>query len=386
MSPTASTSLAALLTVVTVTPVMEAAAGDHFHIHAGHVDFSFCRQGGEWQIGVVWEIGGEPVLASPADGPLRLPEQSIVVVEDRPFEEGARIRRPTDPRWAFTGVAAGEPLWHLPQGSWPGAWTGFRICADGCGSYFEADPRIRAEGAWRRLMLRSVRYMGRGTGHFSLWSNGPTGDPTVWMTTTDGLSTSDVYFVGAGGHAHPNMGFSSLGLYAVTFAVACGPAASSEPSPDTTFYFAVGTYWEWLSKSFPASCWFQPGQMGSDDDPDKDGVPNVLEFALGMHPRNPDLSPTTGDGFGGTPLLEATAAGLHWSFPMRDPASNPQVRVEIRSTSDPAEPTWPDVLSPRLTPGRPGWYAASCNVPFAAGSRRFLRMEATLLSSISYQE
>ena len=271
MKPVRHCALAGLFLALLHAAAPGGRAGERFHLHAGHVDFSFCRVDGQWQAGVVWEVDGEAIPARPAEGPLRLPEESIVVAEDRPFEEGSRIRRPAPSLWQFTGVGPDEPLWHLPQGAWPGAWTGFRICADGCASYFETDPRIRAEGTWRRVILRSVRYIGRGNGRFSLWSSGPTGEPTVWMTTTDGIGPDDVYFVGGGGHAHPNMGFSSLGLYAVTFAVACGPGTSGDTSPYTTFYFAVGTYWEWLSKSFRPEFWFEPGQLGAMDDPDGDG-------------------------------------------------------------------------------------------------------------------
>ena len=111
-----------------------------------------------------------------------------------------------------------------------------------------------------------------------------------------------------------------------------------------------------------------------------------MEFALGMHPRVPDRSPASDGGFPGLPVLETTASGLRWSFPLRDPDTNPQVRVEVRSTRHPAVVPWPDVVVPHLVPGRPGWFDASCDLPASPDARRFLRLEATLLPSLTYPD
>jgi hypothetical protein len=67
---------------------------------------------------------------------------------------------------------------------------------------------------------------------------------------------------------------------------------------------------------------------------------------------------------------------------MRDPASNPQVELAVRSI-DTLTPTL--TLIPRLVEGIPGWFEAACYLPLSSPSR-FFRLEATLLPEISYPD
>lgn len=57
-----------------------------------------------------------------------------------------------------------------------------------------------------------------------------------------------------------------------------------------------GPFAEWIAGSFPAGS-VPAGQRGPDDDPDRDGVPNLLEYALaGRDPNRPEGSPASLDG------------------------------------------------------------------------------------------
>lgn len=356
-------------------------------IENGHVDFSFCFENGVWKTGLVWEVNGNPVVADPAAGALRPPEQAVLIAKDQRYQPGNRVRRPSGAAWNFTGVGAGEPFWWFPQSNWNGVWPGFSICGD-CASWFEDDPRVLATGPWKVVTLKKLRYIGKGDGRFSMWSTGTFGDLTVWMTTSDGVSEYDRYYVGAAGHAHPAMGFSALGLYEVTFDVTCygGPGKENpQTSPEVSYYFAVGTHWEWIARHFQPERWWQPGYIGELDDPDEDGVPNLIEYACGLHPREPDRSETTGGGFPGLPAPGEHGGLISYRFPLRDPATNPQIDVVVRATDDLAAAPWPQELAPSTAPGPVGWFDAVCARPFSA-PRLFLRMEVTLLPELFYSD
>jgi surface-anchored protein len=46
-----------------------------------------------------------------------------------------------------------------------------------------------------------------------MFTNGVFGTPTVWMSTTNGISSSDTFIFTAGTHAHMNWAFTSSGIY-----------------------------------------------------------------------------------------------------------------------------------------------------------------------------
>jgi surface-anchored protein len=59
------------------------------------------------------------------------------------------------------------------------------------------------------------------------------------MSTVDGISSSDRILLGAGGHAHYNVGFTTPGLYEVTFTASGVHAVDGTVSDTGTFVFAV---------------------------------------------------------------------------------------------------------------------------------------------------
>lgn len=366
----------------------------HDHIHGGHVDFSFCFENGVWRTGLVWHNTTGGVGQGAAQGQLRAADSAVIVLEDQPFETGNRVRRPLEPEWAFTGVGPGEPFWWIPQSAWSGgAWTGFNVCGgagSGCSAYFEPDPRVNATAEWKTMELKSVRYLGKGSGQFSMWTSGTFGDLLVWMTTVDGITEQDRYFIGNAGHAHPSFGFSALGLYEVTFCTTCygGPGKTNpNTSPPVSFYFAVGTYWEWVSRHLSPDRWWQQGYTGEMDDPDGDRIPNVMEYAFGLHPREAARSETPGLGAPGLPSLREDYGILRYALPLRDPATNPQIEVTVQGTEDPAADPWPQTLTPTQSPtGFTGWLAGECVLDPQQTPRRFLRTAVRLLPEILYND
>lgn len=357
-------------------------------IGEGHVDFSFCNTGGLWSVGLVWDRSAHPVAGSPASGALIPSALAILTARDRPFEEGGnRVLRPVgDEVWDFLGVGEQEPFWWFPQTGWAGVWPGFSVCTE-CGvPYYEEDPRIRAEGAWKTVQLLDVRYRGRGSGHYSAWSIDTFGGIVPWMSTADGgITDDDTYFVGPAGHSHPAMGFSSPGLYEVTFHVTCygGPGKTNpDTSPPATYYFAVGTYWEWLARHFKPAQWHDNGVSGELADPDRDGVANLMEYACGLDPLKSDAAPHSFDTGKGLPELSLPEGSDQpfFHFPRRAAASHPQIRYDVRATDNPASGLWSDVPLAAGTPqeGSPDWESVLLSLSSTA-PRRLLRLEVTLL-------
>lgn len=386
--------LSALLfaaSAVLTAPLMAVPPVGFAPIDQGHVDVSFCFKNGVWETGVIWELNGNPVLPNAAAGPLRPSELAVILVKDQPVTaEGNRIRRPAGAGWNFVGVGEDEPFWWLPQAVTGNAvWAGFNVCAEsGCVPYFEDDPRVSATSAFKTVALKSIRYHGKGEGHVSMWSTGTFGDQIVWMKSIDGISAVDKYFVGAAGHAHPSWGFSDLGLYEITVTLTCyqGPGKTNPAtSPPLTIHFAVGTYWEWIARNFQPARWNTPGFIGGGDDPDGDGIPNLVEYASGLNPREADRRETPGTGAPGLPSMALEWGETAYRFPLRDPATNPQIEVVVRATENPAAALWPHTVLPVTGPGPAGWLDAVCPLP-VTGQRGFLRMEVTLLPELIYSD
>jgi surface-anchored protein len=136
------------------------------------------------------------------------------------------ISRPSGSAWDFIGTAAGSPIWFLPQSQ--DASKPFL----GIGSE-ELDP-----GDWTGFLSITLNSVS-GPGRFSVWQNGTFGDPSVRMSTADGISGTDRILLSAGGHAHYNFGFTAPGLYEVTFTASGVHAVDGTVSDTGTFVFAV---------------------------------------------------------------------------------------------------------------------------------------------------
>jgi hypothetical protein len=363
---------------------------DYGPIDDGHVDFTFCFEDGEWNMGLVHEEGGNP--NDPADGTPKEAQLAPLIARDQPFSSGSRVLRPASAIYSFLGVGSGEPYWLFPQSNTAGvAFPGFAVCdiVDAT-SYSETDPRINSVDKWTTVTLKNVEYVGKkpGGGKFALWTTDSFGAPTVWMTTTNGVDATDTYFVVADGHTHPNMSFSALGLYAVTFDLTFyeGPGKTNpNTSPMVTYYFAVGTYWEWLAKHFDPTNWFLPTMVGEQADPDEDGVSNLLEYASDLDPTTPDAAafqPVTGKGLPST-LVSGQVFNLR--FPRRNSSANSQIQTSVESSISMAPLSWaPATGTETSQPLRTGWETISHQHNLASPARLFFRLRVDLLNEISY--
>ena len=380
--------LLALLPVV--APGIDGLPVDYTPIEDGHVDFAFCYEDGIWSIGLIHEEGGDP--GNPAEGSPIDAVLAPMIAKDQPFSIGSRNTRATSAIWNFIGVAGGDPYWVFPQGAAAGiVYPGFSVCdiADAT-SYHEADPRVASTGKWTTVTLRQVDYIGKktGGGKFSMWSEDSFGNPTVWMSTTDGISTSDKYFVQSDGHSHPNVAFSALGLYAVTFDLTFyeGPGKTNpNTSPMVTYYFAVGTYWEWLARHFDPTNWFLQSTMtGEQADPDKDGLPNLIEFACDLDPTTADHREFAAVPGKGTPSISLNGPGIQIQFPQRLASTNPQIITTVESSGSLGSASWaPSSGISAVAPLRTGWETVTHTIS-TAPSAQFLRLSVVLQSEVTY--
>ena len=157
------------------------------------------------------------------------------------FLPEAKRPQTADARFAFTGVAAGQPIWIVPisprdpQLLQLGV-SGERINSGVLGSYKETDPRINnvIPFPWIRLNVVNVQ----GPGQFSVWQTDDFGSPTVWVSAAN--PNPNLFFTGPGGHVDYNWAFTAPGNYKVDIqASAYLPDLTPVSSDVTTYYFQV---------------------------------------------------------------------------------------------------------------------------------------------------
>jgi surface-anchored protein len=156
------------------------------------------------------------------------------------FAGSNAIRTQTsDPRFAFLGTGAGNPVWIFPQILNPTLVTlGIsmeEIDPGTFATYFEADPRINRSGEWITVTLEDVR----GPGQFSLWQTSGFGNPTVWMSTFTGAKS---FITATGSDNHLNWGFTAAGDYEVDLRASAflGPGMTNQTKSEVvTLHFSI---------------------------------------------------------------------------------------------------------------------------------------------------
>lgn len=122
----------------------------------------------------------------------------------------------------------GNPLWILPQSQQPDLLY-LGLSAEGI-----------APGAFTGNLTFRLKAID-GPGQFFLWQASQFGGFDIQMNTTDGISAADSHVQIIGSHEHFNFGFTTNGLYHLTFDVSGRRAGDSEDiiSPPETFTFEV---------------------------------------------------------------------------------------------------------------------------------------------------
>jgi surface-anchored protein len=216
-----------------VTPHASFGAGGV--LTSGHFDaFEVLAEDGELELTVHDHDGGDQDLT---------PNGTIFFAPP-----AARITRPAGAAFDFLGVAAGQPVWVLPQTQNPNLLFLGSASEDvepGTFPEYEvSDPRINATGEFIEIRVLAVR----GPGTFAVWDNDVFGRPRVFVTTADGVNApgtpTDTLYSAVPGHDHFNWGFSAPGTYEVDAqAVAYTGPGGTEPifSEPATFTFQVDT-------------------------------------------------------------------------------------------------------------------------------------------------
>jgi surface-anchored protein len=178
---------------------------------AAQAQYPYIFTQGHFDIGISYEQdnGGWHLHVHDEEGMRELEPEEVLFYASA----DARTTMPNDPRFGFIGVNPGDDVWILPQIENPllpflGVGSE-EMPGDFFDEYFESDPRVNASGRFITLELVALR----GPGQFSVWTTDAFGDPTAWMTTSDGIGKPDKIFTIEGGHAHYNWGFTATGIY-----------------------------------------------------------------------------------------------------------------------------------------------------------------------------
>jgi surface-anchored protein len=246
--------------------------------------------------------------------------------------EGARFELP--PGTPFG--QAGDPLWILPQSPYPGVLY--------LGLSSEQVPLGVIQGPLA-ITLIGIDLPGRlpdsQGADFYAWQAGQVGDLQLAMSSADGITETDRITMAAGAHSHYNWGFSTPGLWHVTFESTgrlAGQSTNIASGPVTLAFHVLplSGFERWQSTNWPPAT--PRSVIGPEADPDDDGVPNLLEYAFGLNPSVPDR--------GGTPRASVVMFNgqAHGAVTYRRNKTAADLVYQVRSASSINAAVW-EVLS-----------------------------------------
>jgi hypothetical protein len=128
----------------------------------------------------------------------------------------ALFLRPTTSNYDFLGVPVGSSVYRLPSTNAAGipylGMSGESVPTGTFARYQPADSRITSVNAYMKNQLVAMR--STSGGHMSVYTIS-SGNPRVWMATSDGIDSTDVFYQTPGSHTHRNIAFSQPGTYEV---------------------------------------------------------------------------------------------------------------------------------------------------------------------------
>lgn len=190
----------------------------------------------------------------------------------------AQLTIPNNPDYYFLG-APGSPVWILPQSQ--------NLTLPYVGTSAEEIPLGVFDGPLR-MELMAVEGPAR---NFFAWANTGAGlPPVIKYIATNGVVVPEYNALTplTGSHEHYNWGFSTNGLYRITL------RAVGQRLGETTNIIGREVAWAFqILPLRPWESWVSTNWLPATDssiagpaaDPDGDGIPNALEYALGLDPN-----------------------------------------------------------------------------------------------------
>jgi hypothetical protein len=250
--------------------------------------------------------------------------------------------------------------------------------------------------AWRALPTITVaattptaREQDGAPGVFTVTRAGPIASPLLVPLAWGGNAVSETHY-----NAPPTALLIPAGSASATVSVT--PVADSLAQGERSVTLSVATDWS-LSAGSPANgtvtlqdkpydAWrfarFSGGQLsepataGETADPDGDGLPNLLEYALGGEPLAADASAHQ-------PTATTTPDG-HLTLAYLQPAARTDLAYAVEWTSDLAAASWQSGAGvvteiSRVTTGGGELVTVRANAELATSPRQFLRLRVTRL-------
>lgn len=197
----------------------------------------------------------------------------------------AQTTIPGNVNFAFLGTP-GSPVWILPQSQ------NINLPYIGISAEDGKYPTDIPAGVFNSPMALELVSV-EGPGNFFVWSVAGAGQPpNVKMIATNGVIPApyNAAPIAVTIHDHNSWAFSTTGLYRVTF------RARGQFLGDTTNTLGRDVAWafqilplrpweNWISTNWPPAT--ASSTNGPAADPDGDGIPNALEYALGLDPHTP---------------------------------------------------------------------------------------------------
>ena len=278
----------------------------------------------------------------------------------------ARLTIPDNPYYTFLGQP-GSPVWILPQTQ--------DITLPYIGISTEEIPPGVFDGPLQ-FKLISVD----GPGNFFAWANPGVGQPPIIkFICTNGVVSPDYNMMtpATGAHEHYNWAFSTNGLYRVTFRYS-GQLASDGSfitGRDVTWAFEILPLrpWEqWVSTNWlPAT---SSNIVGPSADPDGDGIPNAMEYALGLNPNQFSTS--------GLPFvsLVTTNGQTYGALTYTHVKAATDLTYRVLATSSLSAPNWQQITNSFQITDHGVTEAVTIRdtTPVSANTARFYKLEVKL--------